>query len=189
MLQSDLTFDVIAVDSKEDCKDFHGIWEGLKCNLLLNPSKGQVRSILREHSERPLIINGHGTPNGLLNKDWNGYVVDSRVVDMLRKRSCIIGVWCYASEFADKYDLKGFFTSMFISTPQEAAMEGFVHADPEDITKENLIFAKRLNRLCKDLCFVDGRPCMDTWVMELQGHADICKGFVRFNYEAMSVYK
>lgn len=189
MLQSDLTFDVIAVDSKEDCKDFHDIWKGLKCNLLLNPSKGQVRSMLHEHPERPLIINGHGTPNGLLNKDWNGYVVDSRVVDILRKRSCIIGVWCYASEFADKYDLKGFFTSMFISTPQEAAMEGFVHADPEDITKENLIFAKRLNRLCKGLGFVNDRPCMDNWMYELQHKADITKGFVRFNYEAMSVYK
>lgn len=188
MLQRDLTFDVIAVDSKEDCKDFHAIWDSLRCNILMNPSKGQVRTMLREHPERPLIINGHGTWDGLLNKDWNGYVVDSRVVDILRKRSCIIGVWCYASEFADKYDLKGFFTSMFISTPQEAANEGFVHADPEDITKENQIFAKRLNRLCKDLCFVDGRPCMDTWVMELQRHADICKGFVRFNYEAMAVF-
>lgn len=182
-------FDVIAVDSKEDCQDFHAIWDGLRCNLPLNPSKGQVRSMLREHPERPLIINGHGTPNGLLNKDWNVYVVDSRVVDMLRRRSYIIGVWCYASEFADRYDLKGFFTSMFISTPEEAINEGFIHADPEDITKENRIFTKRLNRLCKDLCFVDGRPSMDSWVMELQRRADICKGFVRFNYEAMTVCK
>lgn len=189
MLQRDLIFDVIAVDSKEDCKGFHGIWEGLKCNLLLNPSKGQVRSMLREHPERPLILNGHGTPNGLLNKDWNGYVVDSRVVDMLRKRSCIIGVWCYASEFADKYDLKGFFTSMFISTQEEAVNEGFTHADPDDITKENQIFAKRLNLLCKNLVFIDGMPGVDNWILELQRKADITKGFVRFNYEAMTVYK
>ena len=189
MLQRDLIFDVITVESQPDCVDFRGIYEGLKCNLLLNPSKGQVRSMLREHPERPLILNGHGTPNGLLNKDWNGYVVDSRVVDILRKRSCIIGVWCYASEFADKYDLKGFFTSMFISTQEEAVNEGFTHADPDDITKENQIFAKRLNRLCKDLCFIDGRPSMDNWILELQRKADITKGFVRFNYEAMTIYK
>lgn len=189
MLQRDLTFDVIAVDSKEDCKDFHAIWDGLRCNILMNPSKGQVRTMLREHPERPLIINGHGTPNGLLNKDWNGYVVDSRLADMLRRRSCIIGVWCHASEFADKYDLKGFFTSMFISTPQEAANEGFIDTNPEDITKENKIFAKRLNGLCKDLCYVDGRPSMDNWILDLQRKADVTKEFIRFNYEAMSVYK
>jgi len=189
MLQKDLTFDVITVESHPDCTDFRGIYEGLKCNLLLNPSKGQVRSMLREHPERPLILNGHGTPNGLLNKDWNGYVVDRRVVDILRKRSCIIGVWCYASEFADKYDLKGFFTSMFISTQEEAVNEGFTHADPDDITKENQIFAKRLNRLCKDLTFIDGRPSFDNWILELQRKADITKGFVRFNYEAMTIYK
>lgn len=188
MLQKCDKFDIIAVESKLDCRDFRGIYEGLDGDTLINPSKGQVRSMLRAHPERPLIINGHGTENGLLNKDWNGYVVDSGIVDMLRKRPCIIGVWCYAGNFADKYGLHGFFTSMFISTPDEATDLGFLNAIPEDITNENRLFAKRINKLCKDLHMLDGKPLMGDWIHQLQSKADISKGFVRFNYEAMAVY-
>ena len=189
MLQKCDKFDIITVESQPDCQDFRGIYEGLDGDILLNPSKGQVRSMLRAHPERPLIINGHGTENGLLNKDWNGYTIDSRMVDMLRKRSCIIGVWCYAGNFADRYGLHGFFTSMFISTPEEAADCGFPNATPEDITRENKLFAKRLNKLLKnDLYMCDSTPMMRDWLSKLQHKADICKGFVRYNYEAMAVY-
>lgn len=188
MLQHCTKFDIIVVESQPDCKDFRGIYEGLDGDILINPSKGQVRTMLRAHPERPLIISGHGTESGLLNKDWNGYVVDSRLVDMLRKRSCIVGVWCYAGNFADRYGLHGFFTSMFISTPEEADECGFPEADPMDITRENQLFSKRINKLLKDLHMCDGRPLLDNWVLELQRKADISKGFVRYNYEAMGIF-
>lgn len=188
MLQKCDKFDIITVESKPDCQDFRGIYEGLDGDILLNPSKGQVRSMLRAHPERPLIINGHGTENGLLNKDWNCYTIDSRMVDILRKRSCIIGVWCYAGNFADRYGLHGFFTSMFISTPEEAADCGYPQADPMDITRENQLFSKRINKLCKDLYMMDGKPLMGDWIRQLQSKADISKGFVRYNYEAMGIF-
>lgn len=187
MLTHPTKFDIVTVESKLDCSDFRHIYDGLDYDILINASKGQIHTMLRAHPERPLIINGHGTEAGLLNKDWNGYVIDSNIVDILRRRSCIIGVWCYAGNFADKYDLHGFFTSMFISTPEEAADFGF-NASPEDITKENIIFSKRLNHLIKNLCFVDGKPCIDNWPLELQKKADTTKRFVRYNYEALSVY-
>lgn len=188
MLQHCTKFDIIVVDSQPDCKDFRGIYEGLDGDILINPSKGQIRTMLRAHPERPLIISGHGTESGLLNKDWNGYVVDSRIVDMLRKRSCIIGVWCYAGNFADRYGLHGFFTSMFISTPEEAAECGYPEADPEDITRENRLFSKRLNKLLKELYICDGKPMIEDWPRRISRKADISKGFVRYNYEAIAVF-
>lgn len=188
MLTHETKFNVIHIVSKPDCDDFRGIYEGLNGDILINPGKSMVRSIIRSHPERPLILSGHGTEDGLLNKDWNGYVISSKDVDMLRKVPCIIGVWCYAGNFADRYGLHGFFTSMFISTPKEAADYGFPNTTPEDITRENQLFSKRLNHLCKSLSFVNGRPSMDNWLFELQRRADISKGFVRFNYEAMGVF-
>ena len=188
MLTHATKFNVIHIVSKPDCDDFRGIYEGLDGDILINPSKGQVKSIIRTYSDRPLILIGHGTEDGLLNKDWNGYVVDSNIVDMLRKVPCIIGVWCYAGNFADRYDLHGFFTSMFISTEEEAACHGFLKATPEDIQQENILFSKRLNKLLKVLCFVDGKPLLGDWMRVLGSKADISKGFVRFNYEAMGVF-
>lgn len=188
MLQHCTKFDIITVESQPDCKNFRGIYGGLDGDILLNPSKGQIRTMLRAHPERPLILSGHGTESGLLNKDWNGYVVDSRMVDMLRKRACIIGVWCYAGNFADRYGLHGFFTSMFISTPEEAADCGFPNAVPEDITNENILFSKRLNKLLKELCICDGKPMIEDWPRRISQKANISKGFVRYNYEAMAVF-
>lgn len=188
MLQKCDKFDIIVVDSQPDCADFRGIYDGLDGDILINPSAGKVRTMLRSHPERPLIINGHGTERGLLNKDWNGFVIDSRMVDMLRKRSCIIGVWCYAGNFADKYGLHGFFTSMFISTLSEALECGFPEANQEDITRENILFSKRLNKLLKGLCMVNGKPLINDWPWLISRKADISKGFVRYNYEAMAVF-
>lgn len=188
MLQKCNKFDIIVVESQPDCADFRGIYEGLDGDILINPSKGQVRTMLRSHPERPLIISGHGTERGLLTKDWKGFTVDCREVEMLRKRSCIIGVWCYAGNFADKYGLHGFFTSMFISTMEEALDCGFPNADPEDITRENILFSKRLNKLLKNLHMVDGKPLINDWPWLISQKADISKGFVRYNYEAMSVF-
>ena len=188
MLQKCDKFDIIVVESQPDCADFRGIYEGLDGDILINPSKGQVRTMLRSHPERPLIISGHGTERGLLTKDWKGFTVDCREVEMLRKRSCIIGIWCYAGNFADKYGLHGFFTSMFISTPEEALDCGFPNAEPEDITRENILFSKRLNKLLKDLHMVDGKPLINDWPWLISQKADISKGFVRYNYEAMSVF-
>ena len=189
MLQKCDKFDIIAVDSQPDCADFRGIYDGLDGDILINPSAGKVRTMLRSYPERPLIITGHGTERGLLNKDWNGFTIDSRMVDMLRKRSCIIGVWCYAGNFADKYGLHGFFTSMFISTVSEALECGFPEANQEDITRENILFSKRLNKLLKEnLYMLDGKPLIHDWPWLISRKADISKRFVRYNYEAMSVF-
>ena len=108
---------VIHVDSKSDTSFLKELYEGLDCKVLYNPSKSEVKSALKTESGR-IIITGHGDPQGLYNERWDGRVIDSSMVNLLRNKE-IIGIWCYASEFANRYDLMGFFTSMFISNVEE----------------------------------------------------------------------
>ena len=107
-------FNMIEVNSRPDCQDFSCLYDRLQGTHLLNPSKSEVKKLLTTHPERPLILSGHGDDNGLYNHLWNGYLISSKDVELLRKQQVIIGVWCFAGNFADRYGLKGFFTSMFI---------------------------------------------------------------------------
>ena len=59
--------------------------------------------------------------DSIKNEKLNSYLIDSEMVHLLRDKE-IIGIWCNASNFAYKYDLKGFFTSMFISNEKECKL-------------------------------------------------------------------
>ena len=53
--------------------------------------------LIRSHDL--IIMMGHGTDKGLLGFDK--YVIDSSLIDELRKKICIC-IWCYASDFVKK---------------------------------------------------------------------------------------
>ncbi len=176
-------FNMIDIQSKPDCKDFTGIFEGLEGTHIVNPSKGQVKKLLKEHPERPLIICGHGDSTGVYNHMWNGYIITSKDVELLRKQQAIIGVWCYAGNFADAYNLKGFFTSMFISNTDEAMDILQTKYSEQEIVEENIWFSKKLNELIHS-----GIP-MEQWFQILQDHSiNSEKKFVKYNYEAMAYF-
>jgi hypothetical protein len=112
----------------------------------------------------------------------DGYVISSKDVDLLRKRN-VIGLWCYAGNFADKYGLHGFFTSMFISNVNEAINLNF-NATKEDITSENIKFAVSINALLRR------QVPYSAWVMNLQEIASFSDlPFVHYNYEALAYYE
>lgn len=174
-------FNMIEVNSRPDCQDFSGLYDRLQGTHLLNPSKSEVKKLLTTHPERPLILSGHGDDNGLYNHLWNGYLISSKDVELLRKQQVIIGVWCYAGNFADRYGLKGFFTSMFISTENEAVELGFT-ATQEEISRASRLFANRLNNCMRE------QPCISEWGDILRDKAGITKGFVGYNYEALAYF-
>jgi len=90
------------------------IWSysGLGFTRISEASHSHIRSAIRSHDI--IIMMGHGTPLGLLNKTQNGYTIDSRMVQELRPKTCI-GVWCHADAFFTKYGLSGPSTGMIIS--------------------------------------------------------------------------
>ena len=170
---------VIHIISTEDTNDFSGIYDGLDATILINPSTRIAREAIVDEQDTIVLI-GHGTDHGLLNKNLNGYFIDSGWVNLLRNKT-IIGIWCNASNFADRYDLTGFFTSMFISNAQELIDCGFQIFDncDEVIRIQNQIFASRINQLLSA-----NTPSKD-WATILFDSLDNEERFVYYNYEAM----
>ena len=170
---------VIHIISTEDTNDFSGIYTGLDATILINPSTRIAREAIVDEQDTIVLI-GHGTDYGLLNKNLNGYFIDSGWVNLLRNKT-IIGIWCNASNFADRYDLTGFFTSMFISNAQELIDCGFQTFDncDEVIRIQNQIFASRINQLLSA-----NTPSRD-WATILFDSLDNEERFVYYNYEAM----
>lgn len=171
---------VIHIISKEDTKDFSGIYEDLEnATILINPKKSECKKVIINEKERIIFI-GHGTAWGLLNQRLDGYIVDSGMVQFLRGKD-IIGIWCNAYYFGDKYDLTGFFTSMFISNIDELVSCGFQIFDncDEEIKRQNKIFASRINQ------FLIANTPSKEWAMKLYNSLENEKEFVYYNYETM----
>lgn len=175
---------IVHIISTQDTKDFEKIYEGLefdyRVSILINPSKSLlVQAIIKEKST--IVFIGHGTEHGLLNRSLDGYIIDSKMVQHLRGKK-IVGIWCNASTFASKYDLEGFFTSMFISNCEELLDCGFPLFEGCDleITQENRLFSTRLNELLK------GKRDITLWADILrEASADSRHRFVHYNYEAL----
>ena len=117
-----------------------------------------VKEALTDRSimDRPLMMLGHGCPQGLFapkkNKNCRGginqfarLIITSRHVDILRKREApCIGIWCYAVEFARKYNLHGLFSGMIISELDEAHDCGMYEFSNLEMQMYNQEFAEAL---------------------------------------------
>jgi len=176
---------VIHMDTMRDTGILSKLYEGMDCKVFLNPDYSEKDNVMEAvKSDDLVIITGHGDANGLYGVDMNGYFIDASDADVLRGRK-VIGIWCYASEFADRYGLEGFFTSMFISNAQEFN-EIFLSreecATDWEIERETGVFCKRVN------CLVANRFPMERWVEILQAVCEKHIPYVRYNYEALSYF-
>jgi hypothetical protein len=97
--------------------------------------KEYVRQI-KEHDR--IIMMGHGCPSGLFYTP-----IDSKMVYLLREKECVC-IWCNADKFVQKYNLKGFYTGMFISEVSEANYFG-IKIDQADVTYSNLFFVNLMS--------------------------------------------
>lgn len=173
---------VIHIDTMEDTARLRRAYEGLdNVTLLYNPSRKRVEKELRTNNDRVVMLLGHGSRYGLFNRDWNGYIIDGINSNLLQDR-LVIGIWCYASEFADRCGLHGYFTSMFISNMGEALALGYPNNEESDIFAEIDYFCDQIHG------FIEAQTEMASWVGILQEGCHREKDFVRFNYEAMAFY-
>lgn len=131
-----------------------------------------------------LIMCGHGSPNGLFNPNFNnGSFLISNKNKHLIKAKRIIGVWCHAKEFAIQNDMKGFWSSMFISNRMEAMLNGINSISNKCIWNEEKLFCDRLNKLIKNYI-----P-MKKWIYDLKSKADYKNPVVKFNYDGLKYFK
>lgn len=100
----------------------HLIYEGLE-GIRFFDSPCQRPQILEAIREAPrdemILLLGRGTPYGLL-----GGLIGDEDAELLRDRPNLVGIWHYASTFALRHGLKGFFSGMFISEWYEAEANG-----------------------------------------------------------------
>jgi hypothetical protein len=172
---------VIYINSMSDTEDLSLVFKDVDCKVLCNAPKSTIMTYLAGIPEgATVIMMGHGCPSGLFGVDWEGYAVDASMVDLLKDKKCI-GIWCYASDFARRHDLKGFFTSMFISNSCEAYGHGYKGEDAE-IFENTRRFCKDVNRL-----IIEDKP-FEEWIEELYLNADTTIGSVKFNYDRLCYF-
>ena len=124
-------------------------------NIDIINSNTTPNSIIKEKlkSHNTIILLGHGTEDGLLcghdieNNIFNRFIIDCSHVQLLRNKN-IIGIWCNANIFAEKYGLNGLFSGMIISELTEAYDCGVLTTTTE-LELENVKLAKNL-RYCLD---------------------------------------
>lgn len=113
--------------------------------ITYNPTNSKLRKLLKEYDR--IIMLGHGSKDGLFGH--KKFMISSNDVATLREKE-IVAIWCNADEFVKKYNLKGFYSGMFISEIDEAYYEGVYGLSVGEIEKSNNDFAKILGKYLDD---------------------------------------
>lgn len=150
--------DAIIIHPNDDSTRFlKRLYSGYGEQMLLteeNNNKAIKEALMNENDNRILMMLGHGCPQGLFapRKDKNyqngidqfgRLIINASHVQMLRKKLCI-GIWCYAVDFARKYNLHGLFSGMIISELEEAQDCGMYEFTAPEIQMYNQDFAETL---------------------------------------------
>ena len=169
---------MIVVHPKDPSTKFlHLIYEDIG-GVLFFDSIGQREQILEAirnaPTDEPILLLGHGSPHGLL----GGFIGDEDAY-LLRDRPNLVGIWCYASSYAYRHGLKGFFSGMFISEWYEA--EGYdVTATPDEIDEMCWNFAGMFGDLLRA-----GFP-LEAVAADLMNRNNIISDLTRFNYTRLT---
>ena len=157
------------------------IYEGLD-NVTLFDSweqRDQIRAaIAAAPREEPVLLLGHGCPYGLYDLRY-GLVLTDADAELLKDRPNLVGIWCYASDYASRHGLKGFFSGMFISEEPEAWVNG-VDAEAGEIDGKAWDFAGRFGDMLRA-----GMPLEDA-ARELMDPRHVDSDLTRFNYSRLT---
>lgn len=168
------------MDTQQDTHVLDALYKGfseLDNIIMVNPTRDEVEATLNEYPNEKVMLIGHGDYFGLWASDndfhnTSNYVIDGHNVDLLYNRD-VIGIWCYASLFAKKYNLRGFFTYMFVSNSSEVLFMGFGEHTNEFCNEQNVKFCNQINKLITE------NVNMADWTDKLT-HDDV--NFVNYNY-------
>ena len=172
---------MIVVHPKDPSTKFlHLMYEDIG-GVLFFDSISQRKQILEAIRNAPkdeyILLLGHGTPHGLL----GGFIGDEDA-DLLRDRPNLVGIWCYASSYAYKHGLKGFFSGMFISEWYEAEANEVI-AGLDEIDEMCWNFAGMFGDLLRS-----GYPLVAI-ADDLMNHNNINSDLARFNYNRLTYRK
>ena len=170
---------VLHIDTQEDTHVLTSLYDGLSnTKVFVNPTRDEIESVLSGNRTETLMCCGHGSQFGLFGF-MDEYIIDGKNVDLLKGRD-VIGIWCYASLFAEKHKLRGFFTYMFISNPTECGWYNMNDGEDYDFCNmQNVKFSQQVN------VFVKNSVPLNEWVDKFV-HDDF--DFVNYNYAHLSYF-
>ena len=171
----------VFVDSMADTATFAPLFKDIEGIYLYNPTREELEKVLIENPTETFMCLGHGSPRGLFSADMHGFLLDRDNVHLLKDRD-IIGIWCYASDFARLNNLRGFFTYMFISNAQECSYHRCGNYDNEVVYEQNRLFAEKVRGL-----IAENKP-MEEWVDYLYESCDNDLDFVAYNYSNLAYF-
>ena len=172
------------------------IWEGLTNVTVIEITRDTdnfeeiVDDAISQETDTILFC-GHGSTLGLLhpNLDSGQYILHENNSHLIQDNR-VIGIWCYASEFAEAQHLHGFFTGMFISNESEAEQHGITFAQSDyddiniDITHYGTYFSKMLHG------FLESNVPLSDWLSILNNdginHSNIIGNF---NFNRMRYFE
>ena len=171
----------VFVDSMADTATFAPLFKDIEGIYLYNPTREELEKVLAENPAETFMCLGHGSPRGLFSADMHGFLLDRDNVHLLKDRD-VIGIWCYASDFARLNNLRGFFTYMFISNAQECSYHRCGNYYNEVVYEQNRVFAEKVRGL-----IAENKP-MEEWVDYLYESCDSSLDFVDFNYSNLAYF-
>ena len=117
-----------------------------------NKSINDIRGLIDSHCR--FMMMGHGSPSGLFSigqfGEPSGLIIDHSMADLLRFKNNNLFIWCNADRFVNEFNLKGFYTGMFISEIEEAWYCGLHNITQDMIDESNLVFCELLSKVIQD---------------------------------------
>jgi hypothetical protein len=144
----------LVIHPKDRTTDFlKPIYENIPNTTVLTEGlKSDIIKLIEEHDR--VMMMGHGSPWGLFgvgrfreNNYYPTYIIDSETVYALLPKKENVFIWCNADQFVKKYELKGFYSGMFISEVSEASFCGLPGTLQSTVDESNNSFAQWLGNV------------------------------------------
>jgi hypothetical protein len=115
-------------------------------------TKGELIKLINEHDR--VMMMGHGSPGGLFSvgkfTNCGAYIIDQMMVPHIRSKKDNVFIWCNADKFVDMFDLKGFYSGMFISEVGEAYYCGLPGTEQDQVDESNYGFCNIIAKYIKN---------------------------------------
>jgi len=111
-------------------------------------TKDKVRDMMSDFDT--ILLCGHGSPCGLFSvgqfiSNTEGYVIDESMIESLKGKK-LITIWCHANQFVERFNLKGFSTSMFCSEYSECNYVGVKGVKKGMVEESNEAFSDIMSK-------------------------------------------
>ena len=123
-----------------------------KTVLVTGATDKEIRELIQSHDR--VMMMGHGSPHGLFSvggfKGKSPYLINKTHVELLNEKEDNVFIWCNADMFVTFYDLKGFYTGMFISEVGEAYYCGLPGTSQDLVEESNYGFTNILKNFVNE---------------------------------------